>query len=171
MNDIYERIDALLEEKGWSRRQLAIAANIKPGTLSAAFARKTKKISSDMMQQLASALNVGVAYLMGVTDDPTPHINPMPPKEAQDTNGAETLDVLNSEQFLNWLTTIEALYRNVLVETAEDYQTGIMDIKVSSTENAKAYTLKIATTDAENSDAVRKEIMDFIVTSATKVNE
>lgn len=63
-----ERIDAILKSRGMSRRQVAIAAKIPPSTLQSAMERG-KNISVDMLQRIASALNVPVSELLGTVDE------------------------------------------------------------------------------------------------------
>lgn len=59
-----ERIDYVAKSKGLSRRQLAIKAGIAPSSLQSAMQRG-KNFSSDMLEALASALEVPTAYLIG----------------------------------------------------------------------------------------------------------
>lgn len=70
MTDIYSRIDAILKERGWSRRQLALKAGIAPGTFSTMFSRKTKKISADTLQKIADTLSVPADVLLGTKSSP-----------------------------------------------------------------------------------------------------
>lgn len=64
MSDIYDRIDELLKKRGWSRRQLAVAAEIPPSTLQSAFDRKTKNLSSDYVSRIAVVLDVNMDDLV-----------------------------------------------------------------------------------------------------------
>lgn len=57
-----ERIDALLKERGMSRRRLAKKANIPPSTLQSAMERG-KNISVEMLSQIADALDVSLFFL------------------------------------------------------------------------------------------------------------
>ena len=59
---VIERIDALLKERGMSRRRLAKKANIPPSTLQSAMERG-KNISVDMLSQIADALDVSLFFL------------------------------------------------------------------------------------------------------------
>lgn len=59
---VIERIDALLKERGMSRRRLAKDANIPPSTLQSAMERG-KNISVDMLSQIADALDVSLFFL------------------------------------------------------------------------------------------------------------
>ncbi len=58
MEDLYDRIDALIQEKGWSRRRLAERAGINPATLATLFKRRTKNPKFQYIQKIAKALNV-----------------------------------------------------------------------------------------------------------------
>lgn len=60
MNTITEKIDAILQQRGMSRRQLAIAANISPSTLQSAMARG-KNMTIEMLQAIAAVLGVPVS--------------------------------------------------------------------------------------------------------------
>ena len=61
---ISERIDYVAKSKGLSRRQLAIKAGIAPSTLQSAMQRGTN-FSADMLNAVAEALEVPLAYLIG----------------------------------------------------------------------------------------------------------
>ena len=58
---LIERIDALLDERKISRRQLAIMANIPPSSLQSAMSRG-KNMTVEMLQAIAEALDVPVSY-------------------------------------------------------------------------------------------------------------
>ena len=62
--NIYKNIDRLLQERGMSRRQLAIAADIPPSTLQSALARE-KNMTTDMLLKIATALEVTSGSLIG----------------------------------------------------------------------------------------------------------
>lgn len=64
----YELIDTLLREKGMSRRKLAEAAGISENTLSAAFRRKSKNVSIEVVQKIADVLGVNWWELKGWQD-------------------------------------------------------------------------------------------------------
>lgn len=59
-----EFIDALLAEKGWSRRYLAKVAEIPPSTLQSALERGGG-LAVDKLQRIANALDVSVIELIG----------------------------------------------------------------------------------------------------------
>lgn len=59
-----ERIDAILKERGMSRRQLALKAKIPPSSLQSAIERN-KTISLEMQEKIAGALEVHVYELLG----------------------------------------------------------------------------------------------------------
>ncbi len=61
---ITERIDALLTERGMSRRQLAVAAGIPTSSFQAAMARG-RNMTVEVLQAVAKALDVSPAYLLG----------------------------------------------------------------------------------------------------------
>ncbi len=61
---LYKRIDDVLKERGMSRRQFAIASGIPPSTLQSALTRG-KNIPTEMVQRIAAALEVTVAFLIG----------------------------------------------------------------------------------------------------------
>ena len=67
--DIYFRIDKLLQEKKMSRRKLATLAGIRPTTLQSAFARRSKGLTLDYLQNIANVLSVSVDYLLAVEED------------------------------------------------------------------------------------------------------
>lgn len=60
---IVEQIDFLLQERGMSRRQLAIKAKIPPSSLQSAMERG-HNISLDMLEKIANALNVSFNELL-----------------------------------------------------------------------------------------------------------
>ena len=59
-----ERIDLLIQERGLSRRRLAINAGIPPSSLQSAMERG-RNITFDMLDRIANALDVPVQALMG----------------------------------------------------------------------------------------------------------
>lgn len=59
---ITERIDAVLQRRNMSRRQLAKAANIPPSSLQSAMERG-KNLSTDMVRKIAKALDVDFVWL------------------------------------------------------------------------------------------------------------
>lgn len=65
--NLADRIDALLEEKKWSRRKLAQEAGIPPSTLQSAMERGGNKMSVDMVEKLSIALGVDPLILYGGT--------------------------------------------------------------------------------------------------------
>lgn len=67
---VTERIDAVLKEKGMSRRQLAIDSNIPPSSLQAAMARG-RNMTVEMLMAVADALGVSTDFLLGLSDEPT----------------------------------------------------------------------------------------------------
>lgn len=67
---VYERIDAILAERGISRRKLARMAGIKEATLGSIFAKRPEPFPRKYIASIASALNVSVSYLDGVVDNP-----------------------------------------------------------------------------------------------------
>jgi transcriptional regulator with XRE-family HTH domain len=66
-----ERIDRILQEKGLSRRQIAIKADIPPSTFQSAMARGDS-FSTDMIQKIAAALGVSAAYLLNEENEIIP---------------------------------------------------------------------------------------------------
>ena len=58
-----EKIDAIIKEKGLSRRKVAIMANIPPSTFQSAIERN-RNLSLDMLQKIATALNVSLSDLL-----------------------------------------------------------------------------------------------------------
>lgn len=66
-----KRIDAILNARGMSRRQLAIEANIPPSSFQSAMARG-RNMTIEMLQAIAATLKVSADYLLGATDDPAP---------------------------------------------------------------------------------------------------
>ena len=59
MTSTVRMIDAILQQKNMSRRQLAKAASIPPSSLQSAMERG-KNISADMLQKIANALQVPI---------------------------------------------------------------------------------------------------------------
>lgn len=59
-----ERIDTLLNSRGMSRRQLAIAAGIPPSSLQAAMARG-RNLTVEVLLSVAKTLDVSPSYLLG----------------------------------------------------------------------------------------------------------
>ena len=62
---VADRIDTILQERGVSRRQLAIKAGIPPSSLQSALERG-HNITLDMLQKIADALGVPVFLLYDV---------------------------------------------------------------------------------------------------------
>ena len=66
---VFDRIDKWLDENGVSRRKLAIKAKLPPSSLQSALTRR-KKMSFEMLDALARAMQVSVDYLMyGSTEE------------------------------------------------------------------------------------------------------
>lgn len=65
-----QKIDKLLKDKGLSRRQLAIKAEIPPSTLQSALERN-KEIPLSMLTSVSDALGVNIYYVIG--DDELQH--------------------------------------------------------------------------------------------------
>lgn len=55
---VYDKIDALLREREWSRRKLAIEAGINVSTMSALFARRPNPLPDKYLRRMAAALGV-----------------------------------------------------------------------------------------------------------------
>jgi transcriptional regulator with XRE-family HTH domain len=69
---IFERIDSEREKKGWTRTQLASAADMTPQYLSRLMnpdSRDSRNFGIDSLQKLAKALNVTISYLVGEVGD------------------------------------------------------------------------------------------------------
>lgn len=66
-----ERIDGLLNARGMSRRQLAIAADIPPSSFQSAMARG-RNMTIEMLLAIADTLKVSTDYLLGLSDEITP---------------------------------------------------------------------------------------------------
>lgn len=64
----FERLDAILKERGISRRKLALAVGIKEGTMSTAFMRRSGLSSGDLLR-IARYLGVNPLYLEGLSDN------------------------------------------------------------------------------------------------------
>lgn len=62
----YELVDLLLKLKGMSRRQLALACGIAPGTMANWFARHTKNIPFNHIQSIAKVLDEPWFKILGV---------------------------------------------------------------------------------------------------------
>lgn len=76
-----QKIDKILKDRGLSRRQLAIKAEIPPSTLQSALERN-KEIPLSMLTSVADALEVNVYYVIG--DEELQHF------------GGEGVDVFNA---------------------------------------------------------------------------
>lgn len=68
---ICERIDAILEERGMSRRKLADMSGIPPSSLQSAIERNTG-LSLDMLLPISDALGVSVESLDGTEESQSP---------------------------------------------------------------------------------------------------
>ena len=66
--NLYRRIDNILETRGMSRRQLAIAAGIPPSTLQSVLSRQ-KSMTAEMLQQIADAFHITLGFLFDDTED------------------------------------------------------------------------------------------------------
>lgn len=62
---ITERIDSIIQARKMSRRQLAIKAGIPPSSLQSAMERG-KSLSFEMIEKIATALNVSIGDLLGI---------------------------------------------------------------------------------------------------------
>lgn len=64
----FDRLDRILKSRGLSRRKLAIAVGILPGTMSTAFSRKSGLSSEDVLK-IAEYLDISPYYLEGWAED------------------------------------------------------------------------------------------------------
>lgn len=94
----FDRLDYVLKEKGMSRRKLALAVGINPGTMSTAFMRKSG-LSADDTLKIADFLRVSPYYLEGKTNDPLYTIVPIP---------FSSLDPDEQKRYLEWSRSFEA---------------------------------------------------------------
>ena len=81
-----ERIDSILNERGMSRRKLAIQAGISTSTLQCALARNGN-LSLDLLLPISDVLGVSVQYLSGADELPQ-----MTPAELQEQWDSMTVD-------------------------------------------------------------------------------
>lgn len=65
---VVERIDAIIQSRKISRRQLAIKAGIPPSSLQSAMERG-KNISFEMIEKIAMVLGVKIDELLGISED------------------------------------------------------------------------------------------------------
>ena len=65
----FDRLDKILKQRKISRRKLALAVGILPGTMSTAFSRRSGLSASNVMK-IAQYLGVNPLYLEGLEDDP-----------------------------------------------------------------------------------------------------
>ena len=87
----FDRLDEVLKSRGLSRRKLAIAVGILPGTMSAAFSRRSGLSSEDVLK-IAEYLGVSPYYLEGWAEDE--HAENITPKQSFRLMG-EDLETLN----------------------------------------------------------------------------
>lgn len=72
MRSLGDRIRRARVKKGLSQVSLADAIGVKAGTLSG-YEREYRRPDVEMLGRIASVLGVSTDYLLGRTDDPTPH--------------------------------------------------------------------------------------------------
>ena len=84
----YELVDLLLKLKGMSRRQLALACGIAPGTMANWFARQTKNIPFKHIQSIAKVLDKPWYKILGVDS-------------VEEYNGEQIAFVRIPEDFIN----------------------------------------------------------------------
>ena len=72
MESFGERVVALRHERGWTRRGLAKRSGLHEVHLSKVENGERKRVESDTIIALATALNVSTDYLLGLTDDTRP---------------------------------------------------------------------------------------------------
>lgn len=123
---ISERIDAIIKEKGLSRRQVAIKAQIPPSTFQSAMARNGG-MTIAMIKKVAEALDVDVhdllsdenrlVYVMGAIDTIDFYTN----KGMHELDGAEWLLVTSFRQ-LNEKNKERILDYLALVSTTEEHK-------------------------------------------------
>ena len=87
----FDRLDRILKSRGLSRRKLAIAVGILPGTMSTAFSRKSGLSSEDVLK-IAEYLGVSPYYLEGWAEDE--HASNISQEQAVHLMG-EDLETLN----------------------------------------------------------------------------
>lgn len=57
---VYDKLDELLRQRGWSRRKLAMEAGINLNTMSALFARRPEPLPDKYLRPMAEALGVDI---------------------------------------------------------------------------------------------------------------
>ena len=127
--DMYDRIDALLKQKGISRNKLAELAGIPSSTISTAFMRRTKNFSVFSTQKIADVLGVTWNELMGLKDlgdgwygdetDSTKIVS-IPPGTLEyfQKSTKRRVELINQYEKLNEMGQMQALdYVTLLAET------------------------------------------------------
>ena len=90
----YERIKELREDKDMSQEKLSKLLNIGQQTLSQYESNK-RKLPIDLLEKYAVIFKVSVDYIMGLTNDPTPHWNA---KNQVTINGGQNYGNININQ-------------------------------------------------------------------------
>lgn len=75
-----ERVKDLLETKGIKQKEISEELGVEYSTLWRRL-RGERKITVDFLQRLSKSLGTSSAYLLGETDDPSPHLGGAIPKE------------------------------------------------------------------------------------------
>lgn len=90
----YERIKELREDNDMSQEKLSKLLNIGQQTLSQYESNK-RKLPIDLLEKYAVIFNVSIDYIMGLTNDQTPHWNT---KNQVTINGGQNYGSININQ-------------------------------------------------------------------------
>lgn len=72
MESFGERVLAIRNERGWTRRELARRSGLHEVHLAKVEVGERKRVESETLIALAQAFGVSTDYLLGLTDDPRP---------------------------------------------------------------------------------------------------
>ena len=123
--DVYDRIDIELKKRGWSRRQLAIAAGIQETTLASAFKRRSKFFPADRLQKIALTLGVPINQLLPYEEF----------RESQIPNDGDEFDLAN----LLAVMDIEVSYKNAADYRVKDLLAGFAGLNAQGRDKVIAY--------------------------------
>jgi transcriptional regulator with XRE-family HTH domain len=73
MYEIAARVEALRQHKGWTKAELAKRARLHPQHIYKVLSGERSRIEAATIRALALAFTVSSDYLLGLTDDQTPH--------------------------------------------------------------------------------------------------
>ncbi len=113
----YERLDALMKEKGWKVSDLAHYAKVKYDTVYSIVQRTRSNPAANTLMAICGALNCTMDYLLGTSNNRYPVTDKLPKQVRELARVAGRLSETRQEELLQIAETLEELERRRPVYT------------------------------------------------------